>query len=61
MVTFSRRLPRTEFLSPKTMDEVFLFLSQYRSGERVVAGDTDLLPTLKRKEVKIPHYFSDLI
>ena len=60
MVIFYRRLPRLEYLVPKTIDEAFSFLSQYKGRAKVVAGGTDLLPKLKRREIKAPQYIIDL-
>jgi carbon-monoxide dehydrogenase medium subunit len=60
MVTFYRRLPRFEYLAPKTIDEALLLLSQYKGETKVIAGGTDVLPKLKRREIKAPEYIIDL-
>jgi len=60
MVTYYRRLPRFDYLAPETMDEGLSFLSQYRGRAKVIAGGTDLLPKLKRREIKAPEYIIDL-
>jgi carbon-monoxide dehydrogenase medium subunit len=60
MVTFYRRLPRFEYLAPKTMGEALSLLSRYKGRARVIAGGTDLLPKLKRREIKAPPYIIDL-
>lgn len=60
MVTFYRRLPRFEYLAPKSMGEALSLLSRYKGRARVIAGGTDLLPKLKRREIKAPPYIIDL-
>jgi len=60
MVTFYRRLPRFEYLAPKTMGEALSLLARYKGRARVIAGGTDLLPKLKRREIKAPPYIIDL-
>jgi len=60
MVTFYRRLPRFEYLTPKTIAEALSLLSQYKERAKVIAGGTDVLPKLKRRETKAPEYIIDL-
>ena len=60
MVTFYRRLPRFEYLAPKTIDEALSLLSQYKEKAKVIAGGTDVVPQLKRREIKAPQYIVDL-
>jgi len=60
MVTFYRRLPRFEYLTPKTIDEALSLLSQYKEKAKVIAGGTDVVPQLKRRETKAPQYIIDL-
>lgn len=60
MVTFYRRLPKFEYLRPSTIDEALSLLSQYRGRAKVIAGGTDILPKLKRREIKAPEYIIDL-
>jgi CO/xanthine dehydrogenase FAD-binding subunit len=60
MVTFYRRLPRFEYLEPHTMDEALSLLSQHKGRAKVIAGGTDLLPKLKRREISAPEYIIDL-
>lgn len=61
MVTFYRRLPRMGYIQPKTLKEALSLLSQKKKGKAVVfAGGTDLLPKLKRREVKAPEILVDL-
>ena len=60
MVTFYRRLPKFDYLAPKTLDEALSLLSQYKGRTKVIAGGTDVLPKLKRREIKAPEYIIDL-
>jgi CO/xanthine dehydrogenase FAD-binding subunit len=60
MVTFYRRLPKFDYLEPSTIDEALSLLSQNKGRARVIAGGTDLLPKLKRREIKAPQYLIDL-
>lgn len=60
MVTFYRRLPRFDYLKPGTIDETLSLLSQYKGRARVIAGGTDILPKLKRREIQVPEYMIDL-
>lgn len=60
MVTYYRRLPRFEYLAPKTLDEALSLLSQYKGTAKVIAGGTDLIPKLKRREINTPEYIIDL-
>jgi CO/xanthine dehydrogenase FAD-binding subunit len=60
MVTFHRRLPRFDYLEPNTIDEALSMLSQYKGRAKVIAGGTDILPKLKRRETKAPEYIIDL-
>ena len=56
MVTFYRRLPKFDYLEPNTVDEALSMLSQYGGRAKVIAGGTDILPKLKRREIKAPEY-----
>jgi CO/xanthine dehydrogenase FAD-binding subunit len=60
MVTFYRRLPKFDYLKPGTIEEALSLLSQYRGRAKVIAGGTDILPKLKRREIKTPEYIIDL-
>ena len=61
MVTFYRRMPRFDYMKPKTMKEALSILSRKKGGEvRVFAGGTDLFPKLKRREIKAPQVLVDL-
>jgi len=60
MVTFYRRLPKFDYLAPKTMDEALSLLSQHKGKAKVIAGGTDLVPKMKRREIKASEYIIDL-
>ena len=53
------RLPKFEYYAPKTIDEACSLLSQYRDKAKVIAGGTDLLVQMKRKEGP-PEYLINL-
>jgi carbon-monoxide dehydrogenase medium subunit len=46
-------------LSPKTIEEAIVFMNQYGHKVKVIAGGTDLIPQMKRGELK-PHYVLSL-
>jgi carbon-monoxide dehydrogenase medium subunit len=60
MTTFYRRLPKFNYLAPTTLDEALSLLSEYRGRAKVIAGGTDLVPKLKRREIRAPEYVIDL-
>ncbi len=60
MAMFYRRLPKFDYLAPKTIDEALSLLSRYKGKAKVMAGGTDLVPKLKRRELKAPQYIIDL-
>ena len=60
MVTFYRRLPRFEYAQPKTIDEALSLLDKYNGDAKLLAGGTDLLPKMKRREITSPTYVIDL-
>jgi CO/xanthine dehydrogenase FAD-binding subunit len=60
MVTFYRRLPRFEYVQPKTIDEALSLLARHEGEARLLAGGTDLLPKMKRREITAPAYVIDL-
>ena len=47
MPLFYRRLPRFEYLAPRTIDEALGLLTDNIGEARVIAGGTDLVPQLK--------------
>jgi carbon-monoxide dehydrogenase medium subunit len=60
MVTFYRRLPHFDYLSPETLDDVLTLLAQHKAKAKLIAGGTDLVPQLKGRLVKTPQYIIDL-
>lgn len=60
MTTFYRRLPKFNYLFPATLDEAFSMLSRYKGRAKVIAGGTDIIPRLKRRETAAPGYVIDL-
>lgn len=60
MTTFYRRLPKFEYLAPTTLEEALSLLSKYKAKAKVIAGGTDLVPKLKRREIGAPEYVIDI-
>jgi carbon-monoxide dehydrogenase medium subunit len=60
MTTFYRRLPKFEYLAPTTLEEALSLLSKYKAKAKVIAGGTDLVPKLKRRETGAPEYVIDI-
>jgi len=60
MVTFYRRLPRFEYMQPNSIDEALSLLAQHKGKARPIAGGTDLVPKMKRREIEAPKYLIDL-
>ena len=54
-----RRLPEVECFFPSTLSEAFSLLKKHKGTARTIAGGTDLLPKMKRREV-VPKYLIDL-
>lgn len=54
-----RRLPEIELLFPSTLSEALSMLRKHSLDARVIAGGTDLLPKMKRREL-VPRYVIDL-
>lgn len=52
---FIRRLPKFEYHSPSTLSEALDQLSQYGDKGKVIAGGTDLLVSMKKREVTSEH------
>lgn len=53
------RLPSFEYLAPKSLEEASLFLKDHGSECRIMAGGTDLLPSMKQQIFK-PKYLLNL-
>ena len=60
MTTFYRRLPKFNYLTPPTLEEALSLLARYKGRARVIAGGTDLIPRLKRREIGKPEHVIDL-
>jgi CO/xanthine dehydrogenase FAD-binding subunit len=60
MVTFYRRLPRFEYVQPKSLDEALSLLAEHKGKAKLIAGGTDLLPKMKGREIKAPTHVIDL-
>lgn len=60
MALFYRKLPRFQYVLPKTLDEALSVLRERRGEAKLLAGGTDLIPQLKRREVRIPACVIDL-
>jgi carbon-monoxide dehydrogenase medium subunit len=60
MVIFYRRLPPFDYLHPGTLRAALGMLSKYDGKARILAGGTDIIPKLKRREARIPGYLLDL-
>lgn len=56
---YVRRLPSFNYLAPKTIKRAISLLSQYNGQAKVVAGGTDLLIKMKKREVT-PQYLIGL-
>jgi len=54
-VTFIKRLPKFEYHSPKSLLEALDLLAKYDGKARVFAGGTDLLVSMKKREVLPEH------
>jgi carbon-monoxide dehydrogenase medium subunit len=56
---YVRRLPRFEYLSPKTVDEAIHLLSRHGREAKPIAGGTDIVLKMKRRE-EVPRYLIGL-
>lgn len=52
---YVRRLPKFEYLAPKTVDEAISMLSEHNGEARPIAGGTDLLLKMKRRNLEPPY------
>lgn len=48
---YVRRLPRFEYTEPKTIRDACTLFSQHDAKARIIAGGTDLIPKMKRREI----------
>jgi len=60
VTTFYRRLPKFNYLAPATLDEALSLLARYKGRAKVIAGGTDFVPKLKRREIGAPEHVIDL-
>ena len=61
MVTFYRRLPKFDYVKPRSLEEVLNLLGDGRNGKyRVYAGGTDMIPKLRGRMIKTPEVLVDL-
>lgn len=56
---YVKRLPSFQYVAPKTMAEALIFLSEHDGEAKPMAGGTDLLLNMKRREV-VPRYLVGL-
>ena len=56
---YSTRLPRFEYLAPRNIGEALFMLFQHGAEAKVIAGGTDLLPKMKKRELA-PRYLIGL-
>ncbi len=56
---YIRRLPKFEYLIPKTVEEACELLYKHKGEAKVIAGGTDLLINMKKRQV-VPKYLIEL-
>lgn len=52
------RLPKFRYHNPNTLEEAVSLLGRFSGKAKIVAGGTDLFPSLKRREVSLQHVIS---
>ncbi|MGD8227952.1 MAG: xanthine dehydrogenase family protein subunit M [Desulfobacteraceae bacterium] len=61
MVTFYRRLPKFDYIKPKSMEEALDLLGEKNHGDvKVYAGGTDVIPRLKSRLIQTTKVLIDL-
>lgn len=61
MVTFYRRLPKFDYIKPKSMVEALDLLGENNHGDvKVYAGGTDVIPKIKSRLIRAPKVLIDL-
>jgi CO/xanthine dehydrogenase FAD-binding subunit len=60
MVTFYRRLPKLDYVKPKSVEEVLKLLGEGGDKVKVYAGGTDVIPKLKTRTMSAPALLVDL-
>jgi len=58
-MTYLRRLPKFEYLAPRSVDDVCGLLAAHGAAARLLAGGTDLLLQMRRRET-VPSYIIGL-
>ncbi|MEK9149980.1 MAG: xanthine dehydrogenase family protein subunit M [Candidatus Desantisbacteria bacterium] len=56
---FLRRLPPFDYIAPRTLKEAVSALVKYKAEASLMAGGTDMLPKMKKREV-VPKYLVSL-
>jgi len=56
---FIKRLPKFEYHSPSTIDEAVNQLAEFREKAKVLAGGTDVLVSMKKREI-VPEHIINL-
>ena len=56
---YLRRLPKFEYLAPKTVEEACSLLQEHKGKAKAMAGGTDLLPKMKQRRI-VPRYLIGL-
>jgi carbon-monoxide dehydrogenase medium subunit len=57
---FYRRLSKFEYVRPGSLTDALTFLTENRGRVLILAGGTDLIPQLKKRELANPDYVMDL-
>jgi CO/xanthine dehydrogenase FAD-binding subunit len=60
MTVFYRRLPRFRYVAPARIEEAIKFLAENGTQALPMAGGTDLIPSLKCREIPPPAFVVDL-
>lgn len=60
MAVFYRKLPRFDYVMPKTLDDALALLNEHKGTARLLAGGTDLIPQLKQRAINVPRHLIDL-
>jgi len=61
MTTFYRRLPKFDYMSPKSLSELWEMIRGANGADyKVFAGGTDVIPNLKRRKGEVPKALIDL-
>jgi CO/xanthine dehydrogenase FAD-binding subunit len=60
MSVFYRRMPSIQYLMPETLEDALEMLSTFKEDAKILAGGTDLIPGLKRREISVPRYVIDI-